>query len=217
MKALVVIVVTLTSLSCWANLTAGHCRPLVDSKRYLEANFTLPYPRRVVFECTYECLIRDRIESIVSTTALTVRSVEEDARDVVCQGVKTKKVPWGWDFDGIAPFYAFSAITPELQRYAFEAIPRHRPTEVLLLQQLKTNLSEIGKSYRATRVDAFVKAAETFDEITAQLPTDTRALDRQIEEIVRARGVLTLGLSPSSLVELQLKTHAAWRIPSYLF
>lgn len=217
MKTLIAVALALSATVSHATLSEGHCAPLVDSKVYITNNFTAPYPKTVEFKCTYECMNQRAIEKVVATSAVRVNSVSDDAQLVVCQGVKTKPVPWGWDFDGIAPFYAFAAAMPELKEYAFERVTRNPTTEAKLLAELKATLTTVGLSFRTTGVAAFVAAGDELLAIAGELPQKTTRLERAIKLIVERRGVIPSDASTFSLWAMQLKTHAYWRVPTHAF
>lgn len=217
MKTLLVLVVALSATVSHAALSEGHCTPLVDSKVYLTNNFSASYPKTVEFKCTYECMNQRALEKVVATSSVRINNVSDDAQLVVCQGVKTRPVPWGWDFDGVAPFYAFSTAMPELKEYAFERVTRNPTTEAKLLTELKTTLTTVGQSFRTTGVATFVAAGDELLAIAAELPQKTTRLERAIKLIVDKRGVIPSDASTFSLWAMQIRTHAHWRVPTHLF
>lgn len=217
MKTLVTLLIAFSTSVAHASLIEGYCSPLVDSKVYLTNNFAAPYPKTVEFKCIYECTNQRAIEKVVATSSVRINNVSDDAQLVVCQGVKTKPVPWGWDFDGVAPFYAFSTSMPELKEYAFERVTRNPTTEVKLLTELKTTLTTVGQSFRTTGVATFVAAGDELLAIAAELPRKTTRLERAIKLIVDKRGVIPSDASTFSLWAMQIKTHAHWRVPTHLF
>lgn len=217
MKTLLTLVIALSAPIVHAALSEGHCTPLVDSKVYLTNNFSASYPKTVEFKCTYECMNQRALEKVVATSSVRINNVSDDAQLVVCQGVKTKPVPWGWDFDGVAPFYAFSTAMPELKEYAFERVTRNPTTEAKLLTELKATLTTVGQSFRTTGVATFVAAGDELLAIAAELPQKTTRLERAIKLIVDKRGVIPSDASTFSLWAMQIRTHAHWRVPTHLF
>ena len=195
----------------------NHCAPRVDSKRYVDTHFSSSYPRKVVFECTYDCKVNGRLIDIVATKNVTVNNMQEDATDTGCQGVKVKKVAWGWDFDGIEPFYAYSTAMPEMKRFAFENISQKNATETKLLNDLKANLIIVSEAYKKVGWGQFQDAAILFDKMIAQLPAQTTLLDKYVKQIVDQGGETPMSGTGLSLVLMNVKGQAAWRIPSHLF
>lgn len=195
----------------------NHCAPRTDSKRYVDTHFSTSYPRTVVFECTYDCRVNGRLVDVVGTKNVTVRNMQEDATDTGCQGVKVKKVSWGWDFDGVEPFYAYQTAMPELKRFAFENISQKNATETKLLTELKSNLQQVTDAYKKVGWGQFKDASDVMDKIIAQLPGNTTLLDKYIKQIVDKGGDVSLDGTGLSLVLVNLKSSAAWRIPSHLF
>jgi hypothetical protein len=211
-------------LICSSSLLHAHekpkdnfCIPRHESKRYLTSDFSSAYPRTVKFECTYECQSNGRIDLVTGPMSVTVSSIEQDARDVVCQGVKIKKVPWGYDFDGVEAFYAYETSIKEVKAFAFAHINRNNAKERELLTNLRASLLKVAGSYQTTGVQAFMDAAKILTEIGQELPGSTKLLDKYSALILSRNGVVKLEASSESLILSSLSALAAWRMPIHLY
>lgn len=198
-------------------LKDNYCVPKVDSKRYLSGDFSTKYPKTVKFECTYECQADGRIDHITGVTSVTVNNVTDDARLVVCQGVLVRKVPWGYDFDKVEPFYAYSTDIKEIKRWAFANVKRTNKHETELLNKLKKDLHAVATSYRQTNVSTFAEAANVLISIADELPFKTKTLDKYIEVIVNRNGKTGYDGTSEGLILMNLSALAKWRIPTHLF
>lgn len=229
MKVFTMLFITLSFNAMAASvpeLQNNFCRPIVGSKRYLTSDFSTKYPKKVRFDCSYECQANNKISTIVAVSNISVSSMDDDAVDVVCQGVKVKKVSWGYDFDGSEIFYGFDTNLIELKRWAFDSINKDQlanKEEYNHLIKLKSELYTIAGAYavagnnggEATR--GFAEAAVTLTNIANQLPLKTDLLDEAIKQLIVNRGVITLDASAPSLVQRMLLTSASWKIPTHLF
>lgn len=207
------------TLGAYANteIALNHCSPRIDSKRYIETDFSTQYPRRVKFECLYECQLKEGVELVSAIKDVVIRNSEDDATMTACQGVQVKKVTWGWDFDKVVPFYAFDTNMREMKAFAFSRINNKNETEINYLLKLKTVLKQVATSFKTTGVANFIEAGLRMDKIADELPLKTKELDYEINEIVRAKGKLPSITSSRGLVLMNISSHAAWRIPLHLF
>lgn len=203
--------------SAGSDIPLNHCIPQIASKRYIGSDFSTKYPRAVKFECTYECNVDNRIEYVLAIKDVRVNNIEDDARMTACQGVQVKKVSWGYDFDKIVPFYAFDTEMIEMKRFAFESINQKNQTETKYLKELQKNLSTVAAAYQSTGVPYFVEASLQMSKIAAELPGKTTLLDKYIKEIVTLKGEVPPMTTSQGMVLINIKTHAAWRIPGHLF
>ena len=80
----------LFTIHCFA-LEQAQCKAVVDSKVYIENDFSMNYPKEVGFSCDYICLLNSSEHVINGISKLKVYSIESDSLNVVCQGVKVKK------------------------------------------------------------------------------------------------------------------------------
>lgn len=195
----------------------NHCAPQVQSKRYIDSDFSSKYPRSVKFECNYDCNVNGQIEVVPSIRDVRVHNMDEDAKLTGCQGVQVKKVAWGYDFDKIVPFYAYATDMKEMKQFAFEFIDQKNKTEEEWLTKLKGALQTVSAAYRVTGVPNFINAAVALEKITAELPAKTKTLDKYISEIVQLHGKIPPIYETRGLILANINAHAAWRIPSHLF
>lgn len=200
-----------------SEIPLNHCSPRLDSKRYIDSDFSVQYPRRVKFECLYECQLSEGLELVSATKDVLIRNMEDDATMTACQGVQVKKVSWGWDFDRIVPFYAYDTVMREMKTFAFSRINQKNETEIKFLVKLKTTLKQVAGAFKVTGVANFQEAALRMEKIADELPLKTKELDLAINEIVKLKGKLPAPSSAQGLLLMNINTHAAWRIPSHLF
>ncbi len=195
----------------------NHCSPITGSKRYIDSDFSTNYPRRVKFECAYECQLKEGLEQVLAVKDVMIRNSEDDARMTACQGVQVKKVSWGWDFDKIVPFYAYDSNMPDMKEFAFSRINQKNETERNYLIKLKKTLKQVSTSFKVTGVKHFQEAGLRLEKIADELPLKTIELDRAIDEIINFKGRLPSAMDSQGLVLININSHAAWRIPSHLF
>lgn len=215
--SLAALLISIGAKAADVKIPENHCAPRVDSKRYVDTHFSTGYPRSVVFECTYDCRVNGRLMDIIGTKSVTVNNMQEDATDTGCQGVKVKKVSWGWEFDRIEPFYAYSTAMPEMKRFAFENINQKNATETKLLTELKANLTVVSEAYKKVGWGQFKDASGMLDKIIEQLPAKTTLLDKYVKQIVDHRGETPVNGTGLSLVLVNIKGQAHWRFPSHLY
>ncbi len=203
----------------------NQCSPVMDSKVYSTTDFHA-YPRKVVFECAYKCNSNGRIDTIRGTTSVVISNMQEDASGTTCQGVMMKKVPWGYDFDKVEPFYAPETGIPELKNWAFQNIsfnPKTNPMEKERLEALKKDLYTVAGAFIMAGVNGgaatahFKEAGMKLSNIGDGLPMNTKLLDEEIKQIIVNRGQAGAAGTVDSLTTPMLKSAAGWRIPSHLF
>ena len=214
---------TMTFAAKIPDLKTNYCRPILDSKRYLTNNFEMKYPKKVKFECNYECLANNQVSTITATSEVTVTSMDDDASSVVCQGVRVKKVSWGYDFDGADIFFAYDTNLLEIKRFAFENIKlnNNSPEVLARLNKLKLDLNQVAAAYiqagASSGAQGFKDAGKILFEIAEQLPQKTTLLDNAIKQIIIKKGVIGFDAKAESLVDRVILSSAAWKIPTHQF
>ena len=199
-----------------ATIPENHCLADHNSKRYLDKEFSVDYPRSANFRCKYICNVNGRNETVAAVSSVVVNNMEEDARLMVCKGVKVKKVPWGYEYDGEDAFYAFDSNMKELKQFAFDNIDQKNKTEIQYLNHLKESLIIVSTAYQYTDYPYFVEAAKILTKMANQLPNNTKLLDAYIEKYIALNGEIPDELDAEYLVLTNILAHAAWRIPSHL-
>lgn len=205
------------------DLKNNFCRPILDSKKYLTNNFEMSYPKKVKFECTYECMTNNRVTNVNAISEVTVTSMDDDASSVVCQGVRVKKVSWGYDFDGVDLFYAYDGKMTELKRFAFENVvmKNSAPEEVERLTKLKADLNQVAAAYiqagASSGAVGFRDAGKILSDIASQLPQKTILLDNAIKQLIIKKGVIGFDVKAESLVDRVILSSAYWRVPTHQF
>jgi hypothetical protein len=196
LKFILVINLSLLTLISRASteLTNNHCIAKVNSKKYIDNDFQAPYPKTITFKCDYICKSSSRSKVISAISNIVVSNTNDDAKLVVCQGVKVKKVSWGWDYAGVEQFYAYSTNLKEIKKWAFQNVPKDNPYEVNLLYRLKETLMEVANGYYKVGLNGFEyyhEAARTLSKIANELPSQTSELDKHIKLISNKPDMLT--------------------------
>lgn len=203
----------------------NQCSPVMDSKVYLSTDFHA-YPRNVVFDCLYKCNSNGKIDTIRGTTKVVISNMQEDASGTTCQGVLMKKVPWGYDFDKVEPFYAPETSIAELKIWAFQNIsfnPKTNLAERERLTALKKDLYTVASSFimagnnGGAATAYFKEAGLELSNIADGLPMNTKLLDAAIFQIVVNKGQRGAVGTADYLTTPMIMSAAGWRIPSHLF
>jgi hypothetical protein len=218
---------TIFSLNAFAakdDVTPGpnQCASIKDSKVYLSSEFHA-YPRTVVFECDYKCNANGIIKTLKGTSRVTVNNIEDDLTLPVCLGTILKKVPWGYDFDKIQPFYAPDTYIKELKQWSFDNInfnPRFNSLEKERLTKLKEDLYMVSSSFIVSSMNAGA-SSEMFKEVGIKLsaiadglPMDTKLLDEVVQQVIVNRGVATTKMTAETMLMPIIGNSAHWRIPT---
>ncbi|MDO9182981.1 MAG: hypothetical protein Q7U04_11265 [Bacteriovorax sp.] len=203
----------------------NQCAAVMDSKVYSTSDFSA-YPRDVAFECLYSCNSNGNLETVKGSTKIRINNIEEDIAGTTCQGVVMKKVPWGYDFDKIRPFYAPDTNIVELKRWAFQNIkfnPEINDLEKERLMTLKKDLNTISSSFIVAGMNGgvstiyFKEAGYKISKIAEGLPMNTKLLDEVIEQLMVNKGTKAAAATPEFLIYPMISNAASWRIQSYLY
>jgi hypothetical protein len=200
-------------------LEKGECQAITESKVYLSDHFTIPYPRDVEFTCLYKCLGTGENFSheVLGTSKVAVRNQSDDALKVVCQGIKLKKTPWGYDFDRLVPFYAYETRIKELRDWAEEFVSRDNLYEKENLNELKSKLDEVAFSYKLASdsdtitSNSFTLASALLIKVSETLPENTQLLDLLLKDAREGRDLLPEDHLANKLVSQLLINLAYWR------
>jgi hypothetical protein len=233
MKYYIILFLMLFSKMTFA-LSPGLCKALPLTKKYISfpSNSTI-FPKSFAFNCDYECMASDgKVEIITGKSELTLGSAnphgllnilrknqEAEARRLVCQGVKVKTVPWGFEFDYVKPFYAHTSLTNEVKAWANRKVDLNNPLEIKKLRELRVNLLKSAKSFVSAGSNAderyayFGEAGTIINEIALELPFKTNLLNKLLAQYKEMDGVLPPNNTSLGLVFQQLKILAAWKLP----
>ena len=195
-------------------LDLGMCKPLKDTKKYINFSSEQGYPRKVSFSCDYLCQDKTGEKKIKGTTSITLSSMEDDAKRSVCQGVKVKKVSWGWEFDSEEEFYAHMAQTKEVKSWANSNIEHFNKIDQKLLAQKKLDLNKIARSYLEVNTPGhkyFKEAGIVLMDIAYHIPENTKLLKEQIE-LIQKSPVQNMQ-SKLGLIQNVLKTQLSFLLP----
>ena len=152
--------------------------------------------------------------------------MEEDAIGTTCQGVLTKKVTWGYDYDKTVSFYAPETKILEIKRWAFQNInfnPAVNSNEKARLETLKKDLYTVASAFIMAGINGgssriyFKEAGIKLSEIADGLPINTKLLDEAVEQIVVNKGIKFPAGTAESLIYQTIGSSADWRVPSYLY
>ncbi|EQC48124.1 hypothetical protein [Bacteriovorax sp. DB6_IX] len=214
MKRLILpIFILLCSAELWA-LEVGECLADPQSKKYINPDFSAPYPKKISFTCRYECQAENQSQILLGKRTVEVRSLKDEARIPVCLGVEVKQTAWGYDFDRVDPFFIYSADMPALKKWAREqAIELDIASSAHLMQKLKENLKQVGQAYEIAgqNSEAFREASMILLDIEQSLPENTEVLDFYITKIEELNKIIPYELNAQNLVMRVLFGSANWR------
>ncbi len=207
-----IIFVLIMSTTVFASMLEGECLAKPESKRYLSNNLSEPYPKTISFHCVYECLSDTGVELIKGTSHIKSFSMQDDARKIVCQGVQVKKVPWGFEYDGVRPFFSHQTLIKEIKSWANDNVSINAKSSAKLRAQLRENMLIVGKSYIQAGLHS--KPFQRAGEILLQMVSDESLLQEYIL-LLRERllaGELKNELSNESLILNFLNVNARWML-----
>lgn len=215
---------SLTAFAAKDDVTPGlnQCASIKDSKVYLTSEFHA-YPRTVIFECDYKCNSDGNIKTLKGTSKVIVNNIDDDLTLPVCLGTVLKKVPWGYDFDKIQPFYAPDTFIKELKQWSFENInfnPKFNSLEKEKLTKLKEELYMVSSSFIVSSMSAgsssvmFKELGIKLSAIADGLPMDTKLLDEAIQQVIVNRGVVTTKMTAETMLLPIIGNSAHWRVPT---
>ncbi|RZF22252.1 MULTISPECIES: hypothetical protein [Halobacteriovorax] len=201
-------------------LEAGHCISDYSTKRYIQNDFSAPYPKEVIFTCRYRCLDLEGYESeeILGTSTITVNSLSDDALKVVCQGVIVKKSKWGYEYSRTDSFYAHFTEISEIKDWANKNIPLDNSISKKLLRDFKKTITSVYQSYEiAGRSNTpvakeFSKAAQVLKEMANQLPEDQSLFNLYRKKIEDLDGKTGKDFNSEKLIMDQILFGARWSI-----
>lgn len=218
MKSSIFILSLLISLYIHAGdtLLEGECIADPGSKKYINFNPSMNYPKSYEFTCNFTCANSQQEETVTALHRVVIRSLEGEARDVVCFGVKVKKVSWGYDFDRVDKFFSYEAGLLEITNWAKdEYISLDHENSKYLMDKLIKDLKIILPSYRMASLSGaesskeFAVAADIIESLLTQLPGKTAELDELVKKIPTAELNKHTGLN---LVLRILSSSAKWRL-----
>ncbi|WP_417335992.1 hypothetical protein [Halobacteriovorax marinus] len=199
-----------------AELLEAQCEAIPSSKRYIDFPSQTNYPKMYKFTCDFRCIEGSKQYELSALHQVEVHSLTSEARDVVCYGVKVKRVSWGYDFDRVEPFFVYAAGLESLSDWAksLGVSPDHS-SSAPLMNKLVKDLEVILPSYQMagnTGTDssrAFAQAAQMIEKLLNQLPASTEYLDELVSLIPKRDISSHNGLN---LVLRTLQSSAAWRV-----
>lgn len=197
----------------------NHCVPRPETKKYIDFDFSSPYPKTAIFSCDYECSTGEISKVIKATRTVSLLNEASEGVNLVCKGVKVKRTNWGHDFDGIKPFFVYDTQMLKIRDWATsENIELDSFGSEKLMNKLITTFASVSASYaiaglsNTTYSPEFQRASEVLQEIVNQLPSNTSLLDGYIDLIEKNNGNVTSSSYSESLVLAQISIFAKWRI-----
>ncbi|MFG1499468.1 hypothetical protein ABMA70_04605 [Halobacteriovorax sp. XZX-3] len=216
MKAAVIGILSLNILA--AIPSPGFCLADYATKKYIQNDFSAPYPKEVIFSCQYDCrdMESESIEKITGISKVSVSNISDDALKVVCQGVIVKKSKWGYDYDRTLEFYAHQTNIKEVKSWANHTIPTENKYTTKLLTDFKNHLNKVYPSYKIageskTEVaKEFAQAAYVLEEMAKQLPENRNLFDEYRLMLEQRNGETGSELTANKLVMDQILFGASW-------
>lgn len=200
-------------------LDLGQCVARVESKRYIQNDFSASLPKKIIFSCEYECGLPSGLVIVRGVSTVVVASLFAEAKNVVCQGVRVRQVSWGYDFDGVSRFFIYNNKIPQLKELAYSSgVLVDLASSVHLMEKLKINLAQVGEAYLVAGLSGhetapvFEAAGRELLTIESELPEITTRIDNYIDQLEKSSGVISDALTAQSLVLRNLKSFANWRI-----
>lgn len=213
-----ILFLALFSLSSFATtpISEGECIARPSSKKYVDFDSSTSYPKKYQFTCDFDCKANDEVSKVTAFHEVIVSSLTAEARDVVCFGVKIKKVMWGYDFDRVDKFFSYEPGLVEISQWGRrEGILLDHENSKYLMDKLIKDLNLVASSYRsASRSEApsaneFKIAVDLLDSLLQEIPEDTSGLDELISKIELAELQFHTG---ENLVLRVLSSSAKWRV-----
>ena len=91
MNILIVVIFLGFNLNIMAS-EVGECTADYYSKRYIEFSTEETYPKTYEFSCLYSCVSKDHVEEVLGVSHITVSSLSEEGRRLVCEGVQKQRL-----------------------------------------------------------------------------------------------------------------------------
>ncbi|EPZ52484.1 hypothetical protein M902_2422 [Bacteriovorax sp. BAL6_X] len=216
MKALLIGLLTLNIFA--VQPSSGFCLAKYTTKKYIQNDFTAPYPKEVIFSCQYECrdMEGQSTEKISGISKIVVTSLTDDALKVVCQGVVVKKSKWGYDYDRTEEFYAHQTNIKEIKEWAKQSIPLENEYTLKLLTEFKDHLKKVYPSYKiagqsnSSVAKEFAQAAHILEEMSQQLPEGRNLFDEYRLMLQERNGNTGSELTAQKLIMDQILFGASW-------
>jgi hypothetical protein len=200
-------------------LPVGVCKAVVNSKNYIEGQFTTAYPRKIKFTCVYECASDRGFERLLGVSQMVINHQYDDAIHAVCQGIQVKKGLWGYEFNGNSSFYAHNTRILELKAWARENIHVYSKASLPLLKEFKHLLKRIIIGYLQAGSSGglntlvFLKAANKLQLIVDELPGNPDILEPYLHLLAAGYDTShTAALSSEKLILNIIKSKAFWMI-----
>lgn len=217
-KTLLIALLTLSSFGA-DEIGEGECVALPSTKKYISLDTSSNYPKKYQFTCDFECRSSDEVAKITALHEVVVSSLVEEAKNVVCYGVKVKRSNWGYDFDSVSKFFSYAAGFGELSEWArSESISVDHENSKYLMDKLIKDLNTILPSYRIASnsggvgSSVFGDAVEIIELLLFDLPRETERLDQLVLEIGSTDLSSHSGLN---LVLRVLSSSAKWRLGAF--
>ena len=200
------------AINSYASLEVGECLADPASKRYLSNDFSTSYPKTTRFSCIYKCMSENGLVDIKGISSIKTYNISDDAKRIVCQGVRVKRVSWGYDFDNVEKFFSHATKIREVKTYANKNFDTFSPASRHLVKRLKSNLSEVSLSYAMAGQNSseFAQASEMLNELSTSLESDFGLLKEYLNMIEDMNGEIGYELSALNLVLNYLKAEAYW-------
>lgn len=191
-------------------LEYGECVANPSSKKYIDADFHTPFPKTISFSCVYECL-GNVSQKITAKSSITVRSMDEEALNLVCQGVVVKKSKWGYEFDHVQNFFVYDTNLIEINKFGkSEGIAVDTQSSLILNEKMAQTLMTISNAYKIAgqNSEAFLEASLVLE----QMSTDFSLIDSYIEILRGQEFKVSAEFNAQNLVFNVLLTSARHRI-----
>ncbi|MCB0422072.1 MAG: hypothetical protein KDD61_13830 [Bdellovibrionales bacterium] len=198
--------------------TLGSCLAIETSKRYIDVDFSAPYPKQASFRCQYVCQGALQQETILGTSVVHLSSLHEEATRTTCQGIHLSKTEFGYELESIRSFYAHDTKIVEIKAWAEKEIQHQSPLEAIYLEKLKQNLTYVVTNYLMMdplqkETNGVKQAIVRLRKIISELPEGDETLEIELEHLLANDGKIPSIPDSSFWTWTPLLSNAAWRLP----
>ncbi len=191
-------------------LSYGECIAIPSSKVYIDADFHQDFPKTISFNCRYECLA-DTIVEVKAKSSVTVSNFDQEARNLVCQGVIVGKGKWGYELERVEPFFIYNTRIEALKSLGRQLqVPIDTASSSNLREKLFTDLKTISSAYIIAGQNSleFKEAGLVLE----QMIDNIGLVDEYLARLKLMDYKIPRGLSSDGLIYNVLLSSAFWRI-----
>ncbi|MFK8137516.1 MAG: hypothetical protein AB8E15_04060 [Bdellovibrionales bacterium] len=196
----------------------GLCRAIPVSKKYIDADFESPPPKRIEFKCDYRCTGPNGTEIVSGFSTIQILKNSQPVKTLVCHGVVVEEIFQNkYDFKEAENFFPYATRISALRTWAFNnKIPMDQKHSLHLRKKLKADLLEASVQYgRAGKsgeygAASFEYAGKVLFEMAGELPEKAELIDIWLGK--RYSQSVPINLENELIFNI-LYSQAYWRLP----